>query len=278
MLPIRIRQAPNLVRALWQRAQVLQRPARPERHFHLCYFSCHSYFAYLYCALDSLARHVDVSYTVHLFNDSQQPLDEAQLALLRQRVPQLRVYLWPKSMGWGAEQISWIWKAYAIAAENAADDDIVARVDSDVFFFNDRIFQAVQRSRADVIGDGHFVGFEYCQGGCYFLRAAAVRRINDWLSSRDLPAAVAEAAVPVEDVAMTHFATQAGLNIWQTWFMMFPDELRNAGGLTAWQRRKFSCLHFVMKNKAGMLDAYLAEVLKPDEHAPFLAAIGRPSA
>ena len=42
---------------------------------------------------------------------------------------------------------------------------------------------------------------------------------------------------------------------------MFPDELRNAGRLTRWQRWKFSCAHFVMKNKAAMLVAYEKEVL-----------------
>lgn len=274
MLPIRVRQAPNFLWSMLRRAQVLGRPARPQRHFHLCYFSCHSYFAYLYCALDSLARHVTQPYTVYLFNDQDMPLDEAQIERLRERVPNLQVRLWPKSMGWGSAQIETIWQAYALAAENAADDDIVARVDSDVFFFNDRIFELAQRSEADVIGDGHFVGFEYCQGGCYFLRAGAVRRIVQWLSQRGMEEAMSQVKIKVEDVAMHHFARSVGLDILLTWYMMFPDELRNAGGLTAWQRRKFSCLHFVMKNKRAMLDAYLKEVLPPAEQPAFLSAIG----
>ena len=55
------------------------------------------------------------------------------------------------------------------------------------------------------------------------------------------------------------------LKIWITWFMMFPDELKNAGGLTKWQRWKFSCLHFVMKNKDAMIVAYINDVLSYDE-------------
>jgi hypothetical protein len=52
--------------------------------------------------------------------------------------------------------------------------------------------------------------------------------------------------------------------------MMFPDELRNAGGLTSWQRWKFSCLHFVMKNKSAMLEAYENELLKPENKVEFI--------
>lgn len=259
-----------------KRARVLGQPAQPQRRFHLCYFSCYSYFSYLYCAIDSLVRHVGQPCTVYLFNDQEQPLSEGQIEKLRLKVPDLRVFLWPKSMGWGQAQIASIWKAYALAAEQAADDDIVARVDSDVFFFNDRIFEFVQRSAADVVGDGHFVDFEYSQGGCYFLRASAVRSINAWLEQQGVAEAMTGASVPVEDVAMHHFAHRVGLDIDLTWFMMFPDELRNAGGLTAWQRRKFSCVHFVMKNKRAMLEAYLNEVLPAAERADFLAAIGEP--
>lgn len=168
---------------------------------------------------------------------------------------------WPKSMGWGAKQIGWIWRAYRLAAENAADDDIIARVDSDIFFFNDTIFRAVARSDADLVGDGHYVNFEFCQGGCYFFRASAVRRINAMLEAESLERVLADGHVGVEDMAAYYFARRLGLKIWMTWFMMFPDELRNAGKLTRWQRWKFSCVHFVMKNKEMMLEAYEREML-----------------
>ena len=39
--------------------------------------------------------------------------------------------------------------------------------------------------------------------------------------------------------------------------------------LTAWQRWKFSCLHFVYKNKGGMIDAYVRDVLPSDQRAQF---------
>ena len=262
MLPIRIRHFPLFVRQVLERSRVLSRPNTGTRTFHLCFFSCQSYFRYLYCSLHSLTENAQgIRFKVLVFSDEEMPLSAAQAEAIQALVPGARVIPWPKSMGWGATQIGWIWHAYNLAAEDAEDNDIIARVDSDVFFFNDRIFQTVARSDADLVGDGHYVNFEYCQGGCYFFRASAVRRINAMLEAEPLDDLLKEVDVIVEDVAAYHFAKRLGLKICLTWFMMFPDELRNAGGLNAWQRWKFSCLHFVMKNKAEMLEAYESEVL-----------------
>ena len=262
MIPTRIRHFPQFVRQILERSRVLSRPDPGARTFHLCFFSCQSYFRYLYCSLHSLVEHAHaIRFKVLVFSDEEMPLSAAQIDAIRALVPGIRVVPWPKSMGWGATQIGWIWRAYDLAAEDAADDDIIARVDSDVFFFNDMIFRAVVRSDADFVCDGHHVDFQYGQGGCYFFRASAVRRINRMIEAEPLDDLLKEVDIVVEDVAAYHFAKRLGLKIWMTWFMLFPDELRNAGGLTSWLRWKFSCVHFVMKNKAAMLEAYESEVL-----------------
>lgn len=262
MLPIRLQQFPQFVKQTIERSLVLRRTPNSNRTFHLCYFSCQSYFKYLYCSLHSLIEHGrDITYKVIIFSDEEQPLSQAQISAIKILVPSVQVIAWPKSMGWGSKQISSIWHAYEIAAKGAKDEDIVARVDSDVFFFNDTIFRVVERSNADLVGDGHYVNFEYCQGGCYFFRASAVRQICALLTTEPIETILNDANIVVEDVAASYFAQRLGLKTWHVWFMMFPDELRNAGGLTPWQRWKFSCAHFVMKNKTAMLEAYEREVL-----------------
>jgi hypothetical protein len=262
VIPIRIRQFPQFVRQTLERRRVLSLPEPGPRTFHLCFFSCQSYFRYLYCSLHSLVTHAGgIQFKVLVFSDEEQPLSAAQIGAIQALIPGARVIPWPKSMGWGATQIGWIWRAYQLAAEDAADDDIIARVDSDVFFFNDTIFRAVARSDADLVGDGHYVNFEYCQGGCYFFRASAVRRISVMLEAESMERVLSEGGIGVEDIAAYYFAKRLGLRVWLSWFMMFPDELRNAGGLTSWQRWKFSCVHFTMKNKVAMLEAYEREVL-----------------
>jgi hypothetical protein len=250
------------LRQILERSLVLRRPMEKPCTFHLCFFSCQSYFKYLYCSLHSVLTQLHkVDVKVWIFSDEEQPLSDAQIKAIQALIPGARVIPWPKSMGWGATQIGSIWKAYQLAASEAADNDFVARVDSDVFFINDRIFRAASRSRADLVGDGHYVSFDYTQGGCYFLRASAVRKIAGMIATESIDKLAAELPVVVEDVAATHFARRLGLRVWLTWFMMFPDELRNAGGLTVWQRWKFSCVHFVMKNKSAMLDAYEREMV-----------------
>ena len=161
-------------------------------------------------------------------------------------------------------QISWIWRAFAVALDGAQDGDVVVKTDSDVFFFNDRIFRAVARSNADLVGDGHYVNFVCCQGGCYFFKVAAVKRILQMLEKETIEEVVKPVKYVYEDIVATFFARKLGMTVWMTYFMMFPDEYRNAGGLTSWLRWKFSCAHFVMKNKTAMLDAYAKEVLRGD--------------
>lgn len=277
MLPIRIQQFPRFACDVLRRQWVLGRQPTQGATFHLCFFSCQSYFKYLYCSLHSLASYAqNVRLKVLIFSDEEQPLSHAQINEIKKLISEVRVITWPKSMGWGATQISSIWRAYELASESARDHDYIARVDSDVFFFNDRIFRVVERSGADLVGDGHYVDFKYCQGGCYFFRRDAVQRISAMTKETPISELLKETDVRVEDVAAYHFARRLDLKVWLTWFMMFPDELRNAGRLNPWQRWKFSCAHFVMKNKAAMLLAYEREVLGGSAPAPYLQALETP--
>lgn len=274
-IPISVKQFPRMVLDLRQKREVLRQPAPATRtRFHLCFFSCLSYYPYLACALHSLTR-LDCrdDLRVVVFNDQDMPMSAEQIAALGALDLDLEVVTWPKSVGWTIDQIDAIWRAYAYASASAADHDYVARVDADVFFFNSTVFDAVARSGADMVGDGHYVDFEYCQGGCYFFRVAAARRVNQLIAERSVAGLAKEFPTLVEDVAATHMARTLGLRVWMTWFMMFPDELRNAGMLGERQHERFSCLHFVMKNKTAMLEAYERHVLRPEEREHYDALL-----
>ena len=79
--------------------------------------------------------------------------------------------------------------------------------------------------------------------------------------------------INVEDIASYQFIKHTKQKSWLTFFMMFPDEYRIAGNLSTYQRFKFCCLHFVMKNKNKMLEVYLQEVINHDERDIFLKAL-----
>jgi len=201
-----------------------------------------------------------VQYVVHIFNDEEQALTVNQVDAIRKLIPGTEVITWPKSPGWGIKQIDSIWRAYAYVADLASDGDYIARVDSDVFFFNDDIFRAVRNSAADLIGDGHFDDFEYCQGGCYFFKASAVKTIAKEIVSVGMPVILANLKVLADDRATRVLTERLGLKTWMTWFIMFPQELRNAGNLNRWARWKFSCFHSINKDKSMMLTAYEKEL------------------
>jgi hypothetical protein len=274
-VPIRVQQAPRFLLQAAQRALLSARREPPDVTFHLCFFTCRSYFKYLYCSLHSVARiKGDTRLRVHIFSDENDPLTDDQIALLRTLEPGLSARHWPRSQGWGTVQIANIWRAYALVASEAHPGDYIARVDSDVFFFSDWIFPLVAKSGKDLVGDGHFVGFGYCQGGLYFVRAAAVTRVVKLLEEKTMPDLLDEDGLRVEDRAIYQLVDRAGGTRWLVWFMMFPDELRIAGRLDGYNRLKFACLHFVMKNKDKMLEAYVREVLPREDVPAFQRAIG----
>jgi hypothetical protein len=211
---------------------------------------------------------------VLIFCDANEMLSQAQCEAIQALIPGLvRIIPWDKSQGLGAVQIAAIWKAYQLAAGDCDRDDFVVRVDSDVFFFSDWVFRIAARSRMDVVGDGHYVGFKFPQGGLYFIRAAAVNAICRHLEQNPVAKMLEGTNINADDVALSHFARTIGLKTWLTFFMMFPDEYQKCRYLTSYQRWKFSCLHFTWKNKSGMLAAYEKDILRDEEAQSFHEAI-----
>jgi hypothetical protein len=268
-IPTRIRHLPIFLREVCARAAVSRRPL-PDVTFHMCYFTCGSYVRYLLCSLHSLRRLRDTPrLRIILFCDDRDPFTAEQRQRIAEIAPDALVLDWPNSQGWGAEQIANIWRAYEWVATQSGPGDYIVRVDSDVFFFSAWIFDLVARSRADFVGDGHFVGFQWGQGGLYFLKSSAARSACELVAREGLKPLLDRAGIIVEDVAVHHLLRLVGASIWLTWFMMFPDELRNARGLGAYQRWKFACLHFVSRHKEGMLVAYEENMVDPGERAAF---------
>ena len=69
-VPIRLSQLPRFLQQTAQRTALVRRKVARRPTFRLCYFSCRSYFRYLYCALHSLtlvAR--DIRFEVIVFSD-----------------------------------------------------------------------------------------------------------------------------------------------------------------------------------------------------------------
>lgn len=273
-LPIRLRQLPRFAGNVLRRAAMALSVSPEAKTFRLCYFTCASYFRYLYCSVHSLSvlptRH---KLEILVFCDRSEMLSADQIDALEGLGLPVTVIPWGKSQGWGTEQIESIWQAYALAASDAPAGCHVARIDSDVFFFSSWIFDLVAGCSADLVGDGHFVDFEYCQGGVYFFRAEGIKRVLAKTPVADFAAQLGGANIVVEDVAAYFLAGRAGLASRLIFFMMFPDEYANAGRLSAYQRWKFACLHYARKDKRPMIGIYLEQLSPGDSKAAFQLAL-----
>ncbi|HYF07495.1 MAG TPA: hypothetical protein VD970_07730 [Acetobacteraceae bacterium] len=257
MVPVRIRQLPRFLSQTAARLAIGRRTLPDSATIHLCYFTCKSYYPYHLCSLDSLRRlGYDSAIKVHVFCDEQEMFSPAQIECMKEILPNLDIISWPKSQGWGSNEIRNIWLAYEHVCRSAGERDYVARVDSDVFFLADWLFRLVLKSGADLFGDGHYVNFSYIQGGCYFLSVPAIRTLCAEFHSGEALRRLSPTDVLVEDVALFRAAEAQRLEIRMMWFMMFPDEYRNAGSIGPYERWKFACLHYAIRDKRGMLAAY----------------------
>lgn len=273
IIPIRVKHLPRYLWEIAIRFITLKKNSNPVS-FTLCHFTCHSYYKYLYCSLHSLQKvRNGIPIRVLIFCDANEMFSQEQCEAIRTVFPDSKIIPWTKSQGWGSEQIASIWKAYSLAASESGESDYVVRVDSDVFFFSNWIFQLVARSGKDLVGDGHYVDFKYCQGGLYFLRAGAINTIKRYFEENSMDEFLKKTKINVEDIAAYQFIKHTKQKSWLTFFMMFPDEYRIAGNLSTYQRFKFCCLHFVMKNKNKMLEVYLQKIINHDERDIFLNAL-----
>lgn len=211
---------------------------------------------------------------IKIFCDRSDMLSSAQEKAISDRFPEVEFIPWEKAQGWGEEQIREIWKAYGSVAERCGPDDYIARVDSDVFFFSDWIFDFARKRQYDLIGDGHYVGFKYCQGGFYLWKASAIIDAVNFIERTDFSKVLEQYQVRVEDRAAYLLAKLTGKTWIFLFYMMFPDEYKLSSGLGGYQRWKFCCLHYAVRDKAGMLDIYENEMLDEASIREYRAAIG----
>lgn len=274
IIPTRIRQFPVFLRETIKKQIIRNRPTNEEIAFRLCYFTCASYFKYLYCSIESI-KSINAPFSIKLFVfcDRTEMLSEAQCHLLKALYSDIEIIPWGKSQGWGADQITSIWAAYEYASKGCRDNDYIARVDSDVFFFSNWIFSLIAKSDYQLIGDGHYVDFKYAQGGVYFCRVDALTKIFASLKIQPMSNFLIEQKINVEDIAVYKLMEKVKAKIWITYFMMFPDEYRIAKSINVYQKGKFCCYHHSVKDKRPMIDIYLKEMHSEQTRSTLISAI-----
>ena len=256
-VPKRIRQIPTFIRnAMWR--NVTMRRPKQNRKFHVVYFTCRPDAGLLFMSLHSLKNIArDHSLTVNIFMDESNPLTTAQVGIIEELWPSVNFTVWGKGRGWGHVEIGNIWRAYEHVASFADSDDFITKIDSDVFFIDDRIFELTSRLTSDLIGDAHYDDGWHAQGGCYFLKVSAVQKILEELVFDRLNERVSAWPRTSEDFAATTFVRDRGLSFRDTFFMGSAPELKSYNLPYWWFRKKFSCAHFIRDHKHQMRHEYV---------------------
>lgn len=149
-------------------------------------FTCGKHFEFVRLALLSLKRVNSTVAEVFIFMDRGGPLSVAQQQILQADSDfpiSFSVTAYPMR-AWGPKVLLSQVMAYRMIAERMSETDFLMKFDSDVIFVGNAIMGSVLRSPLGAIGtcaaSFHRVDRDeedYMQGGCYFVRGAALAKI-----------------------------------------------------------------------------------------------------
>lgn len=219
---------------------------KPAGKIHFVYFSCARDIDLLTLSLTSLVtlRSHTIG-TIYVVADSKGPFSQQQENDLRKILPGLE-FLHLGKIDWASvETLKTELSAFAIAASNASAVDFIAKLDSDVLFFDKTKLQEVSICAADFVGDGHYSNYKYAQGGLYFLRAPLAASMVKTVTEDELTRTIEQCGTNAEDQVISALAKRRTCRIWLTRLMLFPNEYEKVDFRKRCVRNEFSSIHFV---------------------------------
>ena len=223
---------------------------RSRARVHVVYFSCARDTQLLLLSLQSLRRMPEFCRaSVNIVVDEKGPFDAGQEASICSLFPAVR-FLHLGKIDWASlDTLKTELKAFSIVAEQADPEDLIAKVDSDILFFSATKLDEVCASREDFIGDGHYSGYGYAQGGLYFMRATVAQALRKYASLERIEQAIDRCGIPAEDQVVSALLKEMRVSRWLTRLMLFPGEYERARINSAWVRAEFATIHFVHRKK-----------------------------
>lgn len=223
---------------------------------HFIYFTCDKDYLLLSMSLTSLVTfNYDFIGSITIIEDKKGPLTNDHKESLKKIYNKITF----KEFGnidWASiETLKSELSAFLEISSNVADNDLIAKIDSDVLFFNSHKLAEVCKSDADFIGDGHYSFYKYAQGGLYLMRATTCRTLAGSLRNNELEVAIKECGTNAEDQVIYKLVSKTTSRIWLTRLMLFPNEFENTSLRNYFVKREFCCIHFVHK-KNSMKDIY----------------------
>lgn len=234
------------------------------RKFSFIYFSYSQDFDYLTLSLRSLVRFVPDSLieSVHLFVDTKGVFSEQQIDILTECCPAIHLHE-VEDFSWASTETTLAeLRAFQEVAQMIPSSGIISKVDSDILFIPNRRLQRIANRSQATIGDGHYTGYQYAQGGLYFIDSEVVRELY---SEGSLVAAIKTAECKCgqngEDAVISEILRNRGTGFKLRRFMLFPDEYRRTKSFTHKFLREFCALHCVQDKTSmrGLLELLLKQ-------------------
>lgn len=246
--PVGIRHLSRIIVDQFRRVYHRKCP-RPASKIHFVYFSCARDMELLKLSLSSLAC---LTYSklgnTFIVVDSKGPFSHDQQAELKGIIQDL-IILELGQIDWASvKTLETELKAFGIASNMAQPNDFIAKVDSDILFFDSTKLDEISICSKDFVGDGHYSDYQYAQGGLYFIRAHLAQQLLS-VTTYELEEAISRCRTVAEDQVISALIRQRTNKIWLTRLMLFPNEYEKTNLQRNWVRMEFTAIHFVHRKQ-----------------------------
>lgn len=222
---------------------------------HFVYFSYKPDFSYLVLSIKSLITNVNHIGSVNVFIDQKAPFDNDEITELKNlssliKFHKITNFAWASPSSTLAE-----FNAFSIIANESNHGDYIVKVDSDILFFRSSKLNKIRQSGLDAVGDGHWDGYEFMQGGLYFIKTEVVEKYLRPITIDVLNTVIEEqlGGNSGEDRCVSQILKNQGIDIYFTHLMLFPSEYQKLTYLNNFCRWDFAAMHFI-RDKDRMIE------------------------
>lgn len=263
--PVGLRDILHIAKDQFKRFKLKTFENRSHTKIYFIYFSCDKDFSLLKLSLASLEKYVpkDLVAGINIVVDKKAPFTELQKESLENIAKNNRVkFLDIGIIDWASlDTLKTELSAFGITANNLNPEDFIAKIDSDILFFSPDKICEISKCTYDFIGDGHYSGYSFAQGGMYFIRAKIANKLSYEIDEFELKNITEYVGTMAEDVVIYSLIKKITRKIWLTRAMIFPDELRKVNFNSKWTRQEFAAIHFVHKKELMQQYAKLLRII-----------------
>jgi len=233
--------------ASWLRDIFRKKNAMPDAKFNVVYFSYRPDFEYLVYSIKSLLKNTDQNDIRNIFiyidqKDIFTKEQEASLSALSEKISFRAIY----NFEWGSPKstLSELECYLTLSKEIAAPNDFLVKVDSDIIFIKSKKLGKLLKSNLHAVGDSHFLGYKFIQGGMYMIRLGEIIKQFSSVTLNDIEKISKDIRSVGEDKVISTIFKKNGVEFNISRLMLFPDEYKRIKKRTILTRWEFCAMHF----------------------------------